>query len=184
MSEGVILQTTTEFFATMTRTMAGVRAAGTAGDGSHGGRRRSRIVGYKFKINKKKEQESGIWKTVRPGTNGSEADSFVHRYAREIGFQLPEHEHGDTQTSATVAHAVRQLNALAGKVKNRVKGQGDFECFVLRLGDHLGEQTQYLGFLQSIMVPFDMEGNLKTDRVYIREAENPCMSKRQRMESM
>ncbi len=169
-SEGVILQTTTEF-AAMTRTMAGVRAAGAAGDGGRGGR--SRIVGYEFKINKKKEQESGVWKTVRPGTNGSEADSFVHRYAREIGFQLPEHEHGDTQTSATVAHAVRQLNALAGEVKNRVKGQGDFECFVLRLGDHLGEQTQYLGFLQSIMVPFDMEGNLKTDRVYEQVKFNP-----------
>jgi hypothetical protein len=112
--------------------MAGIRAAGAAGDGGRGGRRSRIAVGYEFKNNKKKEQESSVWKAVRPGTNGSEADSFVHRCACEIGFQLPEHEHGDTQTSATVyllvpkrAPSIENSKRVRLYLKNMIEFQSD-----------------------------------------------------------
>lgn len=135
-------------------TMTGGKRSGPRDDGGRAGGR-ARVPGYERKINKKKDLH-GNWKTVKAGTRGSVPDSYLHRYARAVGFRLPDEDTHDVENNEAVREAVAELRDTEKDVKNRINSQADFECFVLQKC----EGTAYHSFLTAMMDVFDLEGNL------------------------
>ena len=94
---------------TMTGGTSGrTHGASSAADDREGGRQR--VDGYEHKINKKKNETTGEWKTVRAGTSGSKPDSYLHRYAREVGFSMSEEDNRDMDGNVAVSAAMRQID--------------------------------------------------------------------------
>jgi hypothetical protein len=131
---------------------------------------RQRVDGYEHKINKKKNEETGEWATVTAGTSGSKPDSYLHRYARAVGFSKSPDDNRDIDGNAAVAAAMRQIDEQTSDlVANRIKSQADFECWVLTKG----RGTVYHEFLGLLQQCFDVDGNLKTDREYPKVTFQP-----------
>jgi len=130
----------------------------TSADDDRGGSRQ-RVDEFENKINKIKDGD-GLWKTVKQGTKGSLPDSYLHRYAREVGFAKGAADNRDIEGSAAVASAMRRLDSdTSDLVGNRIKSQADFECWAMKRG----QGTEYATFLEGLQQCFDSEGNEKRD---------------------
>jgi hypothetical protein len=131
-----------------------------ASDDDDRGGSRQRVDEFANKINKKKDG-AGLWKTVQPGTKGSLPDSYLHRYAREVGFAKGAADNQDIEGSEVVASAMRRLDSDTSDLvtTNRIKSQADFECWVMTRG----HGTEYAAFLEKLQQCFDLEGNTKRD---------------------
>jgi hypothetical protein len=138
---------------TMTGGTSGRKHGASAADDREGGRR-----------------QPGKWKTVRARTSGSKPDSYLHRYAREVGFLRSEEDNRDMDGNVAVSAAMRQIDEQTSDlVANRIKAQADFECWVLTKGHGTG----YHNFLGRLQQCFDSNGNLKMDREYPKVAFQP-----------
>jgi hypothetical protein len=115
-------------------------------------------------------ETTGKWKTVQAGTSGSKPDSYLHRYAHEVGFSMSEEDNRDMDGNVAVSAAMQQIDEQASNlVANRIKSQADFECWVLTKGHGTG----YHNFMGQLQQCFDSNGNLKTDREYPKVTFQP-----------